>query len=73
MKISVKVKPNAKIEKVEKLADNEFAVWVTAQAKEGKANQAAVELLSEYFGIPKSRINIVTGYKSKNKIISIES
>lgn len=72
MKISVKVKPNAKTEKVEKLSGNEFILWVKARAKEGRANQAAIDLLSKYSGIAKSRISIVAGHKSKNKIIGIE-
>ncbi len=71
MKIFVKVKPNSKEEKIQKLNENEFVLWVKPPAKEGKANAATVELLSEYFGIPKSRVTVIKGHKSKNKIINV--
>jgi uncharacterized protein (TIGR00251 family) len=71
MKISVRVKPNMKEEKVEK-EGGVFTVCVKEPAKEGRANKAVVELLSEYFKVPKSRIVILSGMKSKQKIIEIK-
>lgn len=71
MRISVRVKPNAKKELVEKAGPNEYTVRVKAPAKEGKANDALVEALSEHFGVPKSRITIASGHGSKTKIIDI--
>jgi uncharacterized protein (TIGR00251 family) len=71
MKISVRVKPNMKEEKVEKV-DDVFTVCVKEPAKEGKANKAVIELLSEYFKVPKSQIVILSGMKSKQKIIEIK-
>jgi uncharacterized protein (TIGR00251 family) len=71
MKISVRVKPNMKQEKVEKV-DNVFTVNVKEPAKEGRANKAVVDLLSKYFKIPKSKIVILSGMKSKQKIIEIK-
>ncbi|MCX5702235.1 MAG: DUF167 domain-containing protein [Candidatus Omnitrophica bacterium] len=72
MNISVKVKPNSKENKIEKVKDNAFILRVKQAAKEGRANEAAVKLLSEFFDIPKSRIAIISGHKSKNKIIGLE-
>lgn len=40
---------------------------------ENRANIALVESLSDHFGIPKSRIRIVAGLKSKNKVVEIGS
>jgi len=71
MKISVRVKPNMKEEKVEKVGDV-FTVYVKVPAKEGRANRAVIELLSEYFKVTKSQIVILTGIKSKQKIIEIK-
>lgn len=71
MKISVKVKPNAKVEKAQKLGNDEFILWVKAPAKEGRANEAAIRLLSEYLSVPKTRISILKGHKSKNKLIGL--
>lgn len=72
MRISIKVKPKSKQEKVEKLADHEFIVQVKAAPLEDKANQAAIKLLSEYFDIAKSRITIIKGNKARSKIVEIE-
>ncbi len=69
--ISVSVKPQAKKESVKQLSPSEFQVSVHAPAHEGKANQAVMELLSDYFSVPKSRIKIVRGETSRKKIVSI--
>jgi len=71
MKISVKVKPNMKGEKIEK-EGNVYTVYVKEPAKENKANRAVIELLSGYFRVSKSRISILTGMKSKQKVIEIK-
>jgi hypothetical protein len=73
MKVSVKVKANAKENKVEETGRNQFSVWVKAPAKEGKANKEVIEVLAEHFKVPKSCVTIVTGLKSNRKIVSIES
>ena len=71
MRISVRVKANSKKESVEKIGEREFLVRVKAPAKEGRANEAVIELLSEYFNVPKSRISIAIGKSGKNKVVNI--
>jgi uncharacterized protein (TIGR00251 family) len=71
VRITVRIKPNAKTQTVEKLPDGEFLVRVKAPAKEGRANDALIKALSGYFDIPKSRISIASGLGSKNKIVDI--
>lgn len=70
MKISVRVKPNSKIEKVEK-AEGFFLIFVKEPPQEDKANLAVINLLSAYFKVPKSRISILRGKKSRQKIVEI--
>jgi hypothetical protein len=72
MKIFAKVKAGAKENKAEQLSENQFVLSVKAPAREGRANEAVIELLSEYFAIAKSCVTIIKGNKSKNKIITIE-
>lgn len=72
MKILIKVKPNAKENKVEGIGKNQFLVKVKAPPKEDKANKEVIETLAEYFKVPKSQISILTGLKSKQKIVNIE-
>jgi len=71
MIIEVKVKAKAREEKVEKLGENSFNVFVKALPIGGKANEAVIKLLADYFKLAKSRIKIVSGLKSKRKIVEI--
>jgi uncharacterized protein (TIGR00251 family) len=70
VKIQVKVKPNSKTEELNQEGDS-FIVKVKEPPKEGKANQAVIKLLAEHFGVPRSRVRILSGFKSKNKVIEV--
>ncbi len=67
--INVSVKPRAKQNKVEKLSDVSYKIWVTAPAEKGKANQAVIALLAKELKLKKSQISIIAGFKNKEKII----
>ncbi len=71
MKIFVKVKPGSKKEGVTKVDDSHLIVSVKEPPVEGKANEAIIRLLRDYFHIPKSHIQILKGGRSKNKVIEI--
>jgi uncharacterized protein (TIGR00251 family) len=70
MKIQVKVKPNSKTEDVS-LEGDSFIVRVKEPPRKGKANQAVITLLAEHLGVPKSRVRILSGFRSKNKVIEV--
>jgi len=72
MKISVRVKPNAKQEKTEKVGERDFSVWVKEKPQEGKANKAVIKALAEYFRIPQADVALVKGQSSKEKIFEIK-
>lgn len=71
-RISLKVKPGAKVQRIEKLSADEFRLWIRSPAREGRANEEVIKLLSEYLDIAKSRITIIRGQKSRDKIIDIQ-
>ncbi len=71
MRIFVKVKPNAKVEKIEKIDETHFSISVKAPPVKGKANEAVVELIANYFNVRRSRVRIISGFSSKNKVIEI--
>ncbi len=71
MKVIIRVKPNSSQEKIEK-TENGYLVYVKEPPVENKANQAVIKVLSNYFKIPKSQISILSGLKSKQKIIEIK-
>jgi uncharacterized protein (TIGR00251 family) len=70
MKIQVNVKPNSKTQEVSQ-EGNSFTVKVKEPAKEGRANQAVIELLAEHFGVSKSQVRILSGLRSRNKVIEV--
>ncbi len=71
MKISVRVKPNARKNEVRELEKNSYLVSVAAPPVEGKANEKIIEVLAEYFGKPKRCFSIIGGETSKQKIIEV--
>ncbi len=72
MKIQVKAKTKAKKELVEKVKENSFLVSVKEPPIGGKANAAVVKALAKYFKIPQAKLRIVSGFKSKQKILEID-
>ena len=71
MKISVKVKPQAKEDKIERVGSSSYVVWTKAKAIEGKANRAAAGILSEYFNVARSKISLIKGKGARDKIFTL--
>ena len=71
MKIQVKVKPSSKTEELSREGDS-FIIKVKESPKEGKANQAVIKLLAQHFGVPQSQVRILSGLRSRTKIIGVE-
>lgn len=71
MKIQVKVKVNSKVWEVSQ-EGNSFVVKVKEPPKEGRANQAAIRLLAQHFGVPQGQVRILSGFGSRNKVVEIE-
>lgn len=79
MKIFVRAKPGAKVPHVEEITglfknanERQFVVAVKEPAKEGKANRAIESALAEHFGVPSSRVHIVSGQTSRDKVVELE-
>lgn len=73
MKIFVKVKPNAKRGCVAQLDAAHFEISVTEPARQGKANHAVMRALAEHVRAPLSRVRLVSGAASRNKIFEIQA
>lgn len=72
MRLSVKAHPKAKKVRVIEKDATHLEVWVREAADKGRANEAIVEAVSEYFQIAKSKVRIFQGEKARNKIIEIK-
>ncbi len=65
--ITLKIKPNATKEKLTLSDAGELLLSVRGVALEGAANARVVEIVSELFRVPKSKIEIASGHKSRVK------
>ena len=73
MRISVKAKPKSKIEKVERIDEHHFIVFVKEPPEDGRANYAVERVLAGYFGISGSRVRITSGLSSRQKIVEVDA
>lgn len=73
MKLQIKVNPNSKLEKIEKLSEDSYLVAFKCPPIEGRANKKLIELLSKHFKVPKSKIEVIRGHKNKNKVVVIST
>lgn len=71
MKLSVKVIASAGEALVEKIDETSFHVWVRQAPVDGQANAAVCRALAKYFDVAPSRVSVVRGHTSRNKIIEI--
>ncbi len=69
MYLKVKAHPNSKKDAIVKRAEDSFEVFVRAKPVEGKANDAVLDLLSEFLKIPRSRLRLVRGAMAPNKLV----
>jgi uncharacterized protein YggU (UPF0235/DUF167 family) len=70
MRISVRVKPGTKgATRLEKQEGDSFVAFLHARAHDGEANKALLELISDEFKVPKTSIKIVSGAKSRDKVL----
>lgn len=70
MKIAVRVKPRSRVEEVSGEGDS-YVVRVKEPPVEGRANRAVLRLLASHLGVPESRLRIVSGFSSRNKVIEV--
>ncbi len=71
--LTVRVQPKASRNQVEGYRGDTLCLRVTAPPEAGKANSAVVSLLAEQLGIAKSKVRMVRGQASRNKLVLIES
>lgn len=69
--LTVRVSPNARANKVE-MEGETITVSVTAPPADGAANAAVINLLSKALGIAKTRLTLVQGHKSRDKLFRLD-
>ena len=70
--IRVKVQPKASRSEILGFIGDVLRVKVAAPPDRGKANAVLLELLATTFGVPKSRITLLRGHASRDKLIEVD-
>ncbi|MGV8152500.1 MAG: DUF167 domain-containing protein [Candidatus Nanoarchaeia archaeon] len=74
MIIKIKVKPHSGKQEIEKLAEDDYMVFLKSEPENNEANTELLKLLRKYFkkqNIIFNNIKIIKGLKSRDKIIVI--
>ena len=70
--LTVHLVPNAKIDKVVGEQGGAIKIKLRAPAVESKANAALINLLAERLKVPKLKIVLLRGHKSRDKLVRID-
>lgn len=69
---NVRVIPRARVNSVTRDENGKIKVHTTAAPSDGKANDAVIRALADFLDVPRSRIRIVRGQTSHDKVIEVE-
>lgn len=72
MYIHVKVKAGVKKESLVVKSKTLFHVSVKEKAERNMANNRILELISEYFKVPKNKVKIINGHQNPSKLLSLD-
>lgn len=71
-RIVVRVQPRAREDEIAGERNGALVVRVTAPPVEGRANDAARKLLARRLGVAPSRVSVVRGASSRDKLIEVD-
>lgn len=69
--LSVRVQPRASRNEVAGLVGDQLKIRLTAPPVEGAANDACLAFLAKLLDLPPSRLAIIQGERSRNKVVRI--
>ena len=71
-RIRVRLTPRAAREQIAPGGGGSYLVRVTAPPVDGRANEALCRLIARRAGVAPSRVTLVRGAKSREKVLSVE-
>ena len=71
--ITVHAKPGSKFSQVVDCAGETLEVQINARAVEGAANAELVDFLSDLLNVKKRDVSIVSGDKSRHKVVQVSN
>ncbi len=70
--LRVKLTPRASSDAIKNISQDQVGIRVTSPPVDNKANEHLVKFLAKRLKVPRSKISIVRGRTSKNKVLRIE-
>jgi uncharacterized protein (TIGR00251 family) len=72
VRIAVRLQPRASRDEIVGLRDGVLVVRVTAPPVDGRANGALCKLIARRAGVAASRVSVVRGERSRDKLVQVE-
>lgn len=72
IEIRIYVQPRSSKNEIAGVHDNAIKIKITSPPLDGAANLLLIKFLSKKLGVSKSRISLISGGKSRNKVVNIE-
>jgi len=73
MKITVDVRTGSSRAYIEKIGESLYKAHLHSVPEGGRANEELIKAVSGYFNVSKSGVKIISGLRSKRKIVNIIS
>ena len=71
VRFAVRVIPRARRSTIEGVHGGALKVRLTAPPVDGSANEELVEVLADALGVPRSRVQIAGGARSRSKVVEV--
>lgn len=71
-KIAVRLRPRGKSDELLGMRDGVLQARVSAPPVDGKANRALCRLIAKRVGVAPSRVTVVRGQKSRDKLVRVD-
>ena len=72
LRIRVRLQPRAAHNRIVGQHGDSLKAQVTAPPVEGEANRALARLLADALGVPKGKVSVAVGGRSRNKLVQVE-
>ena len=69
--LSVKLQPRSSVNEIGEILGGELRIKVTAPPVDAAANRALVGFLAEVLEVPRNRVNLLRGLKSRHKVLKL--
>jgi uncharacterized protein YggU (UPF0235/DUF167 family) len=72
VRLAVRLTPGGGADRIEGVADGVLRARVAARPVDGAANEALLRLLADALNVPRSRVSLRSGARSRVKVIEVE-